>query len=160
METILRFLNVRSFLVAGVVVAAVVLGDRYQEYPRRWWESRQDAAQRGTSPLARDIAADLERMESLKLRALHKTVSEEIAAAQAKGFDVARLQPIADKALLLDTPAYRPAAIERLNKLRLVIPQSVEKFRPAAADEEPADDLPAPKPSAAPARRAKKKAAP
>lgn len=158
METILRFLNARSFAIAGIVVAAVVLADRYQEYPRRWWESRLDASQRGASTLSKDIAADLDRTESLRLRALHRTVSAEIAAAQAKGFDVARLQPIADKALLLDTPAYRPAAMERLNKLRLVIPQAMEPFRPAASDEEPADDLATPSSSASPRSRAKKKA--
>lgn len=145
METILRFLNARSFAIAGLVVAAVVLADRYQEIPRRWWQERQDAADRGSSALGKAIDADLDRKESQRLRALHKAVSEEIAAAQAKGFDVARLQPIADKALALDTPAYRPAAMERLNKLRLVIPQSMEPFRPAAADEEPSDAPPTPK---------------
>lgn len=139
METILRFLNARALAVAGIVVVVVVLADRYQGFPRRWWQERVDAAERGQSSLSATIAQDLERKESMRLRALHKAVSEEIAAARAKGFDVARLQPIADKALALDTPAYRPAAMERLNKLRLVIPQTMEPFRPAAADEEPSD---------------------
>ncbi|MBI3566395.1 MAG: hypothetical protein HY079_14465 [Elusimicrobia bacterium] len=144
METILRFLNARTFAVAGIAVALVVLGDRYQGIPRQWWQERADAAARGKSGLAAPIAEDLDRKESLRLRALHKAVSEEIAVAAAKGFDVARLQSIADKALALDTPAYRPAALERLNKLRLVIPQSIEPFRPAAAGEEPPDRLPTP----------------
>lgn len=154
METILRFLNARSFATVGIVIAVVVLADRYQGIPRGWWQTRVDAAARGTSPLAGDIAADLDKKDSLRLRALHKTVSDEIAAAQAKGFDVARLQPIADKALALDTPAYRPAAMERLNKLRLVIPQSMEPFRPAASDEEPSDGPATPKSSTT---RSKKK---
>lgn len=141
METILRFLKLRTFLIAGGLAAFVMLADRYQEYPRGWYEHWRNAAERGRSPLGADIARDLEARQSARLKALHQTVSDEISAARAKGFNVARLQLIADKALNLDTPEYRPAAMERLNKLRLVIPQTVEPFRPAVDGDE-ASDMP------------------
>jgi hypothetical protein len=142
METLLRFLNTRNFLIAGGLIAFIVVADRYQEYPRGWYQRKLDERARGVSPLGTDIARDLEAKESARLKALHRTVSEEIAAAKAKGFNVDRLQPIADKALQLDTPAYRAAAMERLNQLRLVIPQAVEPFRPATDADVP-DDMPA-----------------
>jgi hypothetical protein len=149
METLLRYLNARTFLILGGLVAFVVLADRFQEYPRGRYENWLNSRERGRSALGAAIAQDLDARESAKLKALHRTVSEEIAAARAKGFDVARLQPIADKALMLDTPQYRPAALERLNQLRLVIPHSVEPFRPAADDDEPSDIPADPKSSAA-----------
>lgn len=152
METILRFLKLRYFLIAGGLVVFVMVADRYQEYPRGWYEHWRNASERGRSPLGDAIAADLDAKQSARLKALHATVSAEIAAAQAKGFNVARLQAIADKALLLDTAKYRPAAMERLNKLRLVIPQAVEPFRPAAEGEEPSDMPETPK--STPLRRA------
>ena len=73
--------------------------------------------------------------DSARLRGLHRAVSAELALARSRGHDVDKLQRLADSALKLDTPAYRSAAIERLNKLRLVIPQKKETFRPAAADD-------------------------
>ncbi|MDE2510285.1 MAG: hypothetical protein KGL74_04110 [Elusimicrobia bacterium] len=150
MEFILRLLNLRTFLIAGAVVAAVVLADRYQEYPRMWYENRMNARERGSNGLGNDIARDLDAVESARFKALYRTVSDEIAAAQAKGFDVARLQVIADKSLALDTPRYRAAAMERLNLLRMAIPQAKETFRPAAENEDPADAPPdSPKPSRA-----------
>jgi hypothetical protein len=145
MEIILRFLKWKYFLIGGGIVIAVVLADRFQEYPRLAYQHWADARERGVSPLGADIQRDLDAKDSARLKALHRTVSAEIAAAAAKGFDVARLQVIADKALLLDTPKYRAAAMERLNKLRLVIPQTVEPFRPAAENDDPSDMPPNPK---------------
>jgi hypothetical protein len=155
MDLLLRFLNLRSFLIAGGIIAFVVLADRFQEYPRGWYENRLNARERGTSPLGGAIAQDLEARESARLKALHRTVSEEIAAAQAKGFAVGRLQAVADKALALDTPRFRPAAMERLNQLRLVIPQAKEPFQPAVENDDAADIPAAPKPSSS--RRGKTK---
>ncbi|MFI5346521.1 MAG: hypothetical protein ACHQ51_09130 [Elusimicrobiota bacterium] len=150
MELILRFLNLRTFLIAGGIVAAIVLADRFQEYPRGWYERKMNARERGLSPLGASISQDLEARESARLKALHRTVSDEIAAAQAKSFNVSRLQAIADKALALDTPRFRPAAIERLNHLRMVIPQASEQFRPASENDDPSDIPDAPKPAKAP----------
>lgn len=93
------------------------------------------------SPLAADLLADNERRESAKLRGLHRTVTREIEAARAKGFAVERLQRAADAALALDTAEYRPAAIERLNRLRLAIPTRASSVRPADPDLDAADSL-------------------
>lgn len=148
METILRFLRPRTFAGLAALAAAVVLIDRFQGYPRYWWMRRRYAAERATRPEGADIARALDAAESRRLRALHRQVVFELESARARGFDVARLRRIADSALSLDAPAYRRAAIERLNKLRLAIPQSTEPFRPAGVDEEPAGGLPTPRSSA------------
>jgi hypothetical protein len=160
MELILRFLNKRIFFIVAGLIAAVVLADRFQMYPRLWYEHwRYPAQGAGNAGASEDIRADLDHQESLRLHALHREVSLEIAAAAAKGFDVARLQAIADSALNLDTPAYRSAAMERLNKLRLAIPQKAEIARPADSQDEAAEDrLPTPKPRAVgPARRRRRR---
>jgi hypothetical protein len=93
------------------------------------------AAPASQSPLAADLLRDVQARESAKLRGVYRSVSAELAAARARGHDVAKLQSLADSALKLDKPNYRNAAIERLNKLRLVIPQRKEAFRPANADD-------------------------
>lgn len=82
----------------------------------------------GPPPRAGDavIARDLDRQESLRLRGLHRAVSAEIAAAAARGVDsrlIELLQALADTALKLDLPGRRAEAMERLNRLRLTIPQ-------------------------------------
>lgn len=130
METLLRFLNARIFLILGTLVALIALADRFQEYPRRWYENRLNAIERRLpAPPSADIARDLNARQSLKLKALHREVLQDIAAAKARGDDVDHLRAIADKALALDSPAYRSAAMEMLNKLRLVVPRA-EKARP------------------------------
>jgi hypothetical protein len=156
METLLDWLKLRNFLIAGGVVAFVVLADRFQEYPRGWYEARQVARDRGgDSRLAAAISDDLETRESSRLKALHRAVSDEIAAAQAKGLKVDHLQEIADKALGLDSPKYRHAAMERLNQLRLAIPLAQESVRPAGEGDENADEPAAPKNPRARRARAK-----
>lgn len=87
------------------------------------------------SPLALDIIKDNQARQSAKLRGLHRTISAEIAVARSNGFDVERLQRIADSALQLDEPEFRPAAMERLNRLRLAIPTKKENFKPASAED-------------------------
>lgn len=149
METLLDYLKLRYFLVAGGLVAAVVLADRFQEYPRGWYERRLNAAARGTSTLGAPITQDLEARESARLKALHRTVSAEISQAKARGFKVDGMQLLADKIMLLDTPQYRTIGFERLNALRLRIPTPMESFRPAADDEDSADAAPAPAPKGA-----------
>ncbi len=155
MDFALRFLNGRGLLLLGAIVIAVILADRYQEYPRRLFSQRPASAARTTSPLAIEIDSDLERKESARLRLLHHLILEEISAAEKKGFDVSRLRAIDDQALALDSKPYRAAAFERLQKLRLVIPQTVEPFRPASEDEESSDHLTAP--SSRPTARSKKR---
>ncbi len=146
MEFILRFLNKRTFLAAAgllaVALAAYYSRDAALARYLRWRYPDQAAA---AAHKAEDIRADLDRQESLRLRGLYRQVSAEIAAAGAKGFDVTALQAVADQALTLDTPAYRAAAVERLNKLRLAIPQKPEVVRPADdQDDADADRIPTP----------------
>jgi len=152
METLLRLLNARTFLAVAALVALVLLVDRFGGYPRVWYEARQDAGERGASSLSGAIARDLDARESAKLKALHRAVSDEIAAAQAKGLNVANLQAIADKALGLDDPRYRHAAMERLNQVRLAVPQVSEVVVPAT-DADDKNDIPA-APKATKKRRA------
>ena len=136
MDLLLRLLERRVLVIGAVVLGAIYAGDR-------WWGYAQDRADymmhppadAAPSPLAADIKKSVDARESAKLRGLHRTVSAEIAAAEANGFKVAKLQRLADSALGLDTSAYRSAAIERLNKLRLAIPQKREAFRPASSED-------------------------
>ena len=126
METILRFLDRRTFAAAG---AAAALLWALTLLPRR------EPPPNGPSEPNEAIARELDARESLKLRALHRKVSAEISAARDKGLKVGRLQELADSALALDRAPLRDGAMERLNKLRLAVPQAPERFRPAAADE-------------------------
>jgi hypothetical protein len=104
------------------------------------------AAPASKSPLAADMIRDVQARESAKLRGVYRSVNAELAAARARGHDVSKLQALADSALRLDKPNYRAAAIERLNRLRLVIPQRKESFRPANADDlNPESDTPEPR---------------
>ena len=123
MELDLNSLNGKSILILGGVLIAVLLADRYQGIPRSMLLRWQYNSDRQTLTRDPDIAADLERKESLRLRALHKTINDELTTAELKGFEVSRLRSISDQALLLDNTIYRPAAFERLQKLRLAIPQ-------------------------------------
>ncbi len=138
----------RRYLI-GIPVAFTVLWaiGQWGVYAR----SRADMvlyppAPKTVSPLAADMIKTSEARESAKLHGLHRAISAEIAAAAANGFDVARLQRVADNALQLDTPAYRSTAIERLNRLRLAIPLKKEGFRPAAAGDLSPDTLETPRP--------------
>ena len=151
METILRFLNKRSFAIAGGVVALVAAAVLLLSSAREDAESRRLEAERGAL-VAADILRENEARESLKLRSLHRAVTAEIAAAAARGFDGRRLQSLADAALSLDAPQTRALATERLNRLRLSVPKRHETMRPAAVDEYEADS-PAARPTASRAAR-------
>ena len=135
MGLLLRLLERRFVIAVSVVLAAVWAGGR-------WGGSAQGHADLilhppadATSPLSPAIIMDIEARESAKLHGLHRTVSAEIAAATANGFNVEKLQRLADSALTLDTHSYRFAAIERLNTLRLAIPQKKEMFRHASSED-------------------------
>jgi hypothetical protein len=156
MDLMLRLLERRVVLGIAVVLAVVFIGGRWGGYAQGRYDLMRNPPADVKSPLSADIMKDVEARESAKLKGLHRVVSAEIAAASANGLDVARFQRLADGALALDTAAYRSAAIERLNKLRLAIPQKKEAFRPAAAgDLSPeVDEKPAPKRKTAPKRKA------
>jgi hypothetical protein len=131
-ELILRWLNARTFAATGALVVAVWAWRAID--PWSAVDARLHPPQ-GPATGAGDIAADLDRQESARLRALHARVTREVAEAAAKGRPVGRLQSLADAALKLDAPGTRRLAVEKLNKLRLAIPRSMETFRPAGADE-------------------------
>lgn len=154
MDLLLRLLERRVIFGIAAVLAAVWAADRWGGYA----QGRADLmmhppADPRPSPLADDIIKTSEARESAKLRGLHRAVSAEIAAAAAAGFQTEKFQRLADGALTLDTPAYRHAAIERLNKLRLAIPHKKEAFRPAAAEDLNPDLFDSPRPKGKAARR-------
>lgn len=135
MDLLLRLLERRVIIAIAVVLAAVWSGERWGGYAQSRADLMMHPPADAVSPLSADIIKNSEARESAKLHNLHRTVSAEIAAATANGFHVEKFQHLADNALEFDTPAYRPAAIERLNKLRLALPQKKETFRPAATED-------------------------
>jgi hypothetical protein len=142
METILRFLSKKFFFPLIIVLfffAYLIL--HHDELLSTNSPNSLATIANTSATLDSAILSDLEHRESVKLQTLHKIVSREISIAQAKGFDVKRLQKIADQALSLDTRNYRATAIDRLNSLRLAIPQSKEVIRPAGFDDEPSDEI-------------------
>lgn len=133
MGVLLRLLERRVLITLASVLAAVWMGGRWGGCARGRADLMLHPPAETTSPLSADIQKTAETRESATLRGLHRAVSAEIAAAAADGFEVSKFQRLADKALALDTPAYRSAAVELLNKLRLAVPQRRETFRPATA---------------------------
>ncbi|MDP3544343.1 MAG: hypothetical protein Q8T11_17900 [Elusimicrobiota bacterium] len=153
MNLLLRLLERRVIVAGSALLAAVWLGGRFGGYAQVRADLMMHPPAPVESPLAADIRIAVEARESAKLKGLHRAVSAEISAAKANGFKVDKFQSLADSALRLDTPAYRSAAVERLNKLRLAIPQKREAFRPAAAGDLNPDSLDTPRPKGRPARR-------
>ncbi len=153
MDLLLRLLERRVIVAIAVVLAAVWAGGRWGGYAQGRADLMMHPPADVKSPLAADIIKSSEARESAKLRGLHRVVSAEIAAAKGNGFKVEKFQRLADKALDLDTPKYRSAAIERLNRLRLAIPQKHEAFKPAAAGDLNPDLFDNPRPKAKAARR-------
>ena len=144
METLLDYLNARTFTVAAVTAAALYLGITFQKRPRDLYQRWRYAAQTERTAQALEIERDLDAKASLRLRALHREVSEEISRAVADGFAVAPLQATADGILQLDTPALRSQAVDRLQKLRLAVPRKAQRLRVASAKDD-SEDSPAPR---------------
>lgn len=153
MDLLLRLLERRIVVAGAVVLAAVWIGGRWGGYAQGRADLMMHPPADAVSPLSADIVKSVEARESAKLRGLHRAVSAEIAAAAANGFSVDKFQRLADNALALDTPAYRSAAVERLNKLRLAIPQKKEAFRPAASEDMNPDPFDNPRPKGKAASR-------
>lgn len=148
MELLLRLLHARTLVLAALAAAALFAAKIARDEVLRRAELRANATQRG-AVVSRDILKDLDARDSLRLRALHRTVVAELAAAKADGFDVRRLREVADGELALDAPETRATAYERLNKLRLAIPRRAAALRPAGTDEETPDETPTPRAEAA-----------
>lgn len=129
METLLDWLNARTFTAAAALAAVVYSGVTFQQHPRNWYRHWRYTSQTEKSVLSAAIERDLDAKASLRLRVLHREVSAEISRAVAEGFAVGALQATADGILRLDAPALRSQAVDRLQKLRLSIPKKTPKLR-------------------------------
>jgi hypothetical protein len=152
MDLLLRLLERRVIFGLAAVFAALLLSSRFGDY----WYDRADMMAHPpaavSSPLAADMVKDNETVAAAKVRGLHRAVSAEIAKAAAEGFQVDALQKSADDILKMDGPEYRSVAIERLNRLRMAIPQKKTITRTAGSDDRN-DSLEAPAPKRARKRR-------
>ncbi len=146
MDLLLRLLERRTIVALAVVLASVVLANRYGLY----WLERLDMMSHPpaatTSPLAVDMLKDNEARDKAKLRGLYRAVTADIAAARAQGFKIDEMQTLADQIYAMDSTDYRATATERLNRLRLAIPQKKPFTRAAASDDQNPDQKDAPTP--------------
>lgn len=142
LDFFLKWVTGRNLALVFGLGGAVFLLDLFQEYPRAAYERLRYPPQ-NTRPDGKgeDIMKELDFKESLRLRTMHRAVSREIAAAGAKGRRVAGLQRLADAALALDAPGYRPAAFEKLNEVRLKIPRG-EDARAVSPNDDTGEDIP------------------
>lgn len=141
LDFLLKWVTGRNLAIVFGLVLLAFAGDLFQEYPRALYERlapRQ--ATKGDAALSRDIAAELDMKDSLRLRSLHREVTGEIARAGQQGRPVAGLQQLADAALALDMPGYRRAGLEKLNEVRLRIPRG-DSVRPVSPEDD-RDDIP------------------
>lgn len=152
METLLDWLNARTFAAAAVTAAVVFLGVKLHDRPRVWYRALRDSSTAVKTPLATTIERDLDARASLMLRALHRDVSAEITRAVAEGHDVGSLQQTADGLLQFDTPALRSEAVDRLQRLRLIIPRKSLELRAITDEDETEETAP---PRAVNTRRAR-----
>ncbi len=153
MDLLLRLLERRVIIFVAAILAAIWIGGRCGGSALGRADLLLHPPATAASPLAADIINTVSARESAKLKGLYRAVSAEIATAAVKGFQVAPLQRLADNALAFDTPAYRSWAVERLNKLRLAIPQNKETFRPAIAADFNADPNDSPRPKSKAVRK-------
>ena len=148
MDLLLRLLERRTIVGLSLLLASFVIVNRFGAY----WLERADMMLHppasASSPLSSDILKSVETREAARFRGLHRAVSAEITAARAQGYKVDALQKIADDVLAMDKPEYRAVAIERLNKLRMAIPQKKNFTRTAGTEDQNPDlnDAPTPKP--------------
>ena len=135
MDLMLRLLQRRYVLATAFLLAVIAFalrgGGAAMERIEFWLHPPAAAF----SPLAADLIKDADARQSARLRGLYRAVNAELRIARGKGLDVATLQQHADSALALDAPATRPAAIERLNKLRASIPRRKGVARPASNED-------------------------
>jgi hypothetical protein len=123
LELLLKWVTGRNVALFFVLCASVWTLDAYQEYPRRAYARLFPPQATARDARGADILGDLDAKESLRLRALHRQVALEIASAGAQGRPVGGLRRLADSALALDRAGYRAQGIDKLNAVRLKIPQ-------------------------------------
>ncbi|MBI5246297.1 MAG: hypothetical protein HY923_03895 [Elusimicrobia bacterium] len=147
MDLLLRLIERRTILGLACAAAALMIVNRFGGYWLERVDMRLHPPAAVSQPLATDLLKDNEAREAARIRGMHRSVSAELAAARAQGFKVEELQKLADDILAMDSPSYRPVVIERLNKLRMAIPQKKPFTRTAGADDQnrELDDAPVPK---------------
>lgn len=153
-DFLLKWVTGRNLAIAFGLGGAVFVADLFWEYPKAAYERWRYPPQKAV-PDARSkaIEDELDFKESLRLRTLHRNVSQEIAAAEAKGRRVAGLQRLADAALALDNPGYRKSAFEKLNEVRLKIPRGEDARAVSPEDDDPGQIPPDVRGRARPRRR-------
>ena len=147
MEFLLRLIERRTIHGLLLCAVAVVIVGRFGGYWLERLDMRLHPPAAVSSPLAGDLLKDNEKREAARIRGMHRGVSAEIAAARANGFKVDGMQQLADEIVAMDSPAYRSSVIERLNKLRMAIPQKKSFTNTAGRDDHnpELDDAPVPK---------------
>lgn len=148
----MRLLDRRWLAAGAAVLAALFVWGNWRDVIVEKAEFALHPPAPVSSPLAADLKRDVQARDSAKLKGLYRRVNAELAAARARGAQVENLQALADSAMELDSEKYRAAAMERLNKIRLVIPQPKAAILPAGPD-----DLNPEKPIESPAPKAKKR---
>lgn len=141
LDFLLKWVTGRNIAALGALAALAFVAERYQEVPRAAYERWRYPPQAGPGPRAAAIEQELERKERLRLRALHRDVSAEIARARRRGLRVDGLQRLADAALALDMPGYRLEAMRRLNDVRLRVPAG-DVVRAAGPSDDERFDVP------------------
>ena len=134
MNLLLRLTERRSIAAAILLLAAVATVVRWGAWAHPRFELWLHPPAEAYTMLAAPLLKDSDARQSARLRGLHREVSREIQAAAALGFNVDKLQRLADAALALDSAAYRSVAFENLNKLRLSVPRKKDIARPEADD--------------------------
>lgn len=147
MELLLRLMDRRLLLLGGLLLMTLWFADqiktRYGDSLRARFAPPKSTA---LDPrLAAPIAAANDAGARAKVGSLYRVLLAELDAAENQGFDVSAQRDAAAKVFALNSePAYRDAALERLNRLRVSIPRKLDGVR-AAPNELP---TPAPAPKA------------
>lgn len=138
LDFLLKWLTGRTFIVFLVACAVVWAGLEYQSPALAAYERWRYPPQKRDAKASAAIEKELDAKESLRLRALHREVSREIAAAARRGRSTDGLQRLADATLALDMPGYRAGAMEKLNEVRMRIPQA-EAVRAISPEDDQVD---------------------
>ena len=147
MDLLLRLTERRTILGLLLGLGLLMIVSHYGGYWLERIDMRLHPPATVSQPLATDLLKDSEARDAAKIRGMHRSVNAELAAARAQGFKIEELQKLADDIVAMDSPEYRSTVIERLNKLRMAIPQK-KNFTGAAGkdDHNPElDDEPKPK---------------
>lgn len=147
MDLLLRLIERRTILGLLLAMGLLMIVSHYGGYWLERVDMRLHPPATVSQPLAADLLKDNEARDAARIRGMHRSVSAELDAARKQGFKVEELQKLADDIVAMDSPEYRPTVIERLNKLRMAIPQKKNISGTAGKDDHnpELDDVPSPK---------------